>query len=132
MIRKKFSALVAAVLTYITAAFRTPMQGSTSDSSVQTVVSGVSSQLTNLQYKSEDSLDAMFPSSDRPQTGGSHYQLPIQPLDYIAENGLDYMQGNVVKYVTRHKSKNGVEDIRKAIDYCYFILEKDYDISRDN
>jgi hypothetical protein len=63
----------------------------------------------------------------RGQTGGSHYQLPIQPVDYIYENGLGYLEGNVVKYVTRHKTKNGAEDIRKAIDYLNMILEKVYD-----
>ncbi len=62
----------------------------------------------------------------RGQTGGSHYQIPIQPVDYIVENGLGYMEGNVIKYVTRHESKNGEEDIIKALDYLYMILEKKY------
>jgi len=62
----------------------------------------------------------------RSQTGGSHYQMPIEPVDYIYENGLGYMEGNVVKYITRHQSKNGEEDVIKAIDYCNMILEKKY------
>lgn len=66
----------------------------------------------------------------RSQTGGAHYQLPIQPVDYIYENGLGYLEGNVVKYVTRHKTKNGEEDILKAIDYLNMILEKEYDYER--
>ena len=32
-------------------------------------------------------------------------------------NRLDYLQGNVIKYVTRYKNKNGVEDLEKAAHY---------------
>jgi predicted SAM-dependent methyltransferase len=61
------------------------------------------------------------------QEGGGHYKsLPIQPIEYIMKNGLDYLAGNVVKYVTRHKAKNGAEDVRKAIHYCELILEHFY------
>jgi len=60
------------------------------------------------------------------QVGGSHYQLPIQPIDYIVKNNLGYREGNVVKYTTRHKTKNGAEDIKKAIHYLQMILE-DYE-----
>lgn len=66
-------------------------------------------------------------SPSRPQTGGSHYQFPIQPLDYIVKNELGYMEGNVVKYITRHRRKNGREDVLKAIDYCNYILEEYYE-----
>ena len=71
---------------------------------------------------------ALAKEARRKQTGGSHYQLPIQPVDYIYKNGLGYLEGNVIKYVTRHKNKNGREDIVKAIDYLNMILEKQYDI----
>ncbi len=60
------------------------------------------------------------------QVGGSHYQLAIQPIDYILENKLGYCEGNVIKYVTRHADKNGAEDIRKAIHYLEFILKGQY------
>jgi hypothetical protein len=60
------------------------------------------------------------------QVGGSHYQLPIQPIDYCLANDMDFLQSNVIKYVTRHKAKNKAEDIRKAIHYCQLILEKQY------
>lgn len=62
------------------------------------------------------------------QEGGNHYKdLKIQPVEYIHTNGLDFFQGNVVKYVTRHKAKNGAQDIRKAIHYLNLILELQYD-----
>lgn len=63
----------------------------------------------------------------REQIGGDHYNnKKIQPIDYIIENNLPYCEGNVVKYVTRHKEKNGAEDIKKAIHYLRFILANDY------
>jgi len=58
------------------------------------------------------------------QVGGTHYQLPIQPIDYIVKNNLGYREVNVIKYVTRHKNKNGAEDIKKAIHYLEMIKEE--------
>ena len=61
------------------------------------------------------------------QVGGSHYKdCVIQPIDYIVENNLDFLEGNVVKYITRHRTKGGIEDIRKVIHYAELILEKKY------
>ena len=60
------------------------------------------------------------------QEGGDHYDLPIQPLEYIHANQLGYIEGNIIKYATRHKKKNGVEDIKKIIHYCELLLELEY------
>jgi len=62
------------------------------------------------------------------QVGGSHYKsCKIQPVDYIVENNLTFLEGNVVKYITRHRRKGeGASDIEKVIHYCELILEKDY------
>ena len=58
------------------------------------------------------------------QEGGQHYKnYKIQPIEYIVGNDLGYREGNVIKYVTRHKDKNGAEDIKKAIHYLEMILE---------
>lgn len=65
------------------------------------------------------------------QIGGDHYKkCGIEPVEYIHANGLDFNEGSIVKYITRHRRKNGVEDIRKIIDYCNIILELDYGIKR--
>lgn len=62
------------------------------------------------------------------QEGGSHYKdLAIQPVEYIHKNNIGYLEGNVIKYITRHKSKNGEQDVRKAIHYCELILKMQYD-----
>lgn len=55
-----------------------------------------------------------------------HYAMPISPIEYIERNGLTFSEGNVVKYVSRHRMKNGAEDIRKAIKYCKLILKYEY------
>lgn len=61
------------------------------------------------------------------QIAGSHYKdMAIQPIEFIAKNNLDFLQGNVIKYISRHKSKNGAEDVRKALHYCRLILELEY------
>ena len=58
------------------------------------------------------------------QVGGGHYKaMAIQPITFIIDNKISYLEGNVIKYICRHKSKNGKEDIKKAIQYCNFILE---------
>ena len=61
------------------------------------------------------------------QEGGSHYcNLKIQPVEYIVANKLSFLEGNVVKYITRHKTKNGIEDVKKVIHYCELILQLEY------
>lgn len=65
------------------------------------------------------------------QVGGNHYMTGIQPVEYIHANGLNFFEGNVVKYVTRHKSKNGVSDLKKALHYCQMMLELDYGVKAE-
>ena len=61
------------------------------------------------------------------QESGTHYKdKTIQPVVYILANNLGFCEGNVVKYVTRHKEKNGAADIRKAIHYLELLLELQY------
>jgi hypothetical protein len=61
------------------------------------------------------------------QHGGTHYKsCAIQPIEYIFANNLGYCEGNVVKYVSRHKLKGGSEDIKKAIHYLELLLEQEY------
>lgn len=58
------------------------------------------------------------------QVGGEHYKRQaIQPWDYIIANQLGFLEGNVVKYVTRHRGKGGVEDLRKARHYLDKLIE---------
>jgi len=52
--------------------------------------------------------------------------MAIQPVDYIHKNNLSYLEGNVIKYITRHRSKGGKADVEKALHYCQLILELVY------
>lgn len=62
------------------------------------------------------------------QVGGSHYKdMKIQPVEYIVANDLGYCEGNVVKYVSRWKSKGGVDDLRKARHYIDLLIEGEVD-----
>ena len=61
------------------------------------------------------------------QVGGNHYsKLAIQPAEYSQKNKLQYLEGNAIKYVTRHRDKNGKQDIEKAIHCLQLILEFEY------
>jgi hypothetical protein len=66
----------------------------------------------------------MSGSSLEKQVGGGHYKdLPIQPVEYIYANALGYFEGNVIKYVTRWRKKNGVADLEKAKHYIELLIE---------
>lgn len=49
------------------------------------------------------------------QVGGDHYKdMPIQPLEFMIANGIPFAEGSVIKYVSRWRKKNGVQDLKKA------------------
>ena len=58
------------------------------------------------------------------QVGGEHYQMPIQPIDFITKNKLGFIEGNIIKYVVRHDKKNGLEDLKKAMHYLQMLMEE--------
>lgn len=58
------------------------------------------------------------------QIGGGHYKdMAIQPLEYCLANNIPFVEGNVIKYVSRHRKKGGKEDIKKAIHMLEVLLE---------
>ena len=61
------------------------------------------------------------------QIGGKHYQnFSIQPSKFVIENELLFPEGNVIKYICRHRFKNGKEDLEKAVHFIEMIIERDY------
>lgn len=57
------------------------------------------------------------------QIGGDHYKkLKIQPAEYIHKNGIGFMEGSVIKYVSRWKGKNGVQDLEKAKHFIELLI----------
>lgn len=77
------------------------------------------------------STPALVSAFDK-QEGGAHYKdFEIQPAEFILANGLGFVEGNVIKYVCRHRAKNGAEDLRKAIHYIELLLESEYGEARN-
>jgi len=65
-----------------------------------------------------------IPTANDVQVAGTHYKSKaIQPWDYIVANDLGYLEGNIVKYVSRWKDKGGVDDLRKAQHYLAKLIE---------
>lgn len=65
------------------------------------------------------------------QVGGDHYKdRAIQPVEFIYANGLDFFQGNVIKYITRWREKGGLADLAKAKHYLEMYIE--LETKRDN
>jgi len=63
-------------------------------------------------------------SALKTQVGGDHYKnLAIGPSEYAYKNGLGFIEGSIVKYVSRWKQKNGVEDLKKARHYLDLLIE---------
>ena len=58
------------------------------------------------------------------QVGGNHYKdLKIQPIEYIHANNLGYCEGNVVKYISRWRSKGGIKDLEKVKHYVDLLIQ---------
>ena len=61
-------------------------------------------------------------------TNPKHYDkvgFAIQPIEYITKNELDFLEGNVIKYVSRYQHKGGVNDLLKARTYIEFLIERE-------
>jgi hypothetical protein len=77
--------------------------------------------MSSLQITLEE--DEAFNALDK-QVAGNHYKdLPIQPVEYIYANALGYFEGNVVKYISRWRKKNGIADLEKAKHYIELLIE---------
>jgi len=68
----------------------------------------------------------MQPASQT-QVGGDHYKnMVIQPVEFINRNKIGYIEGSVIKYVCRHRSKNGRQDLEKAKHFIDLLIEQEY------
>lgn len=58
------------------------------------------------------------------QVGGDHYRKgTIQPIEFIHANGLGYIEGAIVKYITRWREKGGLQDLEKIKHYVDLLIE---------
>lgn len=63
-------------------------------------------------------------AANEQQVGGDHYKkAAIQPWDYIVANNMGFLDGSVVKYVTRFRSKDGIKDLEKARHFIDKLIE---------
>lgn len=61
------------------------------------------------------------------QVGGGHYKdMPIQPVEFSQKNRLTFCEASVVKYVCRHRNKNGIEDLKKAKHFIDLLIDLEY------
>jgi hypothetical protein len=84
-------------------------------------------------YKQQAQLGAKVREVNQPvmrdraneqQIGGEHYAVKaIQPWDFIIANNIGYLEGNIIKYISRWKDKGGVEDLKKAQHYLQKLIE---------
>jgi hypothetical protein len=62
------------------------------------------------------------------QVAGNHYKdMAIQPVEYVHKNDIGYIEGSVIKYVSRWRKKNGVEDLKKARHFLDLLIEMEQD-----
>ena len=79
--------------------------------------------LTTAQYP-VDEIELHKKGANAMQVGGRYYkQLPIEPWDYIAANGLGFFEGNIIKYITRAAKTKNHDDLLKAQHYLAKLLE---------
>lgn len=57
------------------------------------------------------------------QVGGSHYKdMAIQPVEYILANNIGFVEGNIIKYASRWKSKGGIKDLEKIKHFAELLI----------
>jgi hypothetical protein len=71
----------------------------------------------------------VFMSAFNKQVGGQHYQMAIQPVEFIYRNKIPFMEANVIKYVVRWREKGGIADLQKARHYIDLLIELESEIS---
>ena len=76
----------------------------------------------------KDTCNSRPPLEKEHITNPKHYDqvgFGIQPLEYIMANELDFLEGNVIKYVSRYPHKGGVNDLLKARTYLEKLIERE-------
>ena len=65
-----------------------------------------------------------MPNAMKKQVGGDHYKrLAIKPVEFATVNAYDPCAFSILKYLSRHRHKNGIEDLRKASHFVELRME---------
>lgn len=76
----------------------------------------------------EQKTQVSVTSPMKTQIGGDHYKkLVIQPVEYVHKNGIGYMEGSAIKYLSRWRDKGGKADLLKAKHFIELLLEMEGD-----
>lgn len=78
----------------------------------------------NKEYPMSYFIDLVNKEINSGKINPSYYGTDFDVIDFCQKNNLDFMQGNVIKYVTRYKEKNGKEDLFKAMEYIERIIKE--------
>lgn len=69
--------------------------------------------------------------ASKTQVAGTHYaKYKIQPTEFIYNNNVPFIEGNIIKYVMRHRDKNGIEDLKKAKHYIDLLIQFEYESTK--
>lgn len=80
--------------------------------------------VNEMLHKEMSSVSMYDYSDEHSATNPGHYnQGTIQPWDYILDHDMGFLEGNIVKYITRYKKKGGREDLLKAKTYLDKLIE---------
>jgi hypothetical protein len=58
--------------------------------------------------------DFIYEYKDKDNINPTYYRKGIETTDYIVSHSMNYLEGNIIKYVTRYKDKGGLEDLKKS------------------
>ena len=61
-----------------------------------------------------------------------HYsRWKIEPVQFMMENEIPYVEGNIIKYIMRWRYKGGLEDLHKAQEYLNILIKNELENSSD-
>ena len=64
-----------------------------------------------------------MPTANQNQVGGTHYKTNYEHWDLVVFTDMGYLEGNITKYMTRWRKKDGVKDLLKALHYLNKLIE---------
>jgi len=83
---------------------------------------------TEYWHKDDVKLIRAFVSQEQsqPVVNTDHYNNNTDVFDFIAAQGLSFAEGNIVKYICRHRKKNGLVDLSKAKHYLELLMKEQF------
>lgn len=71
-----------------------------------------------------DPAEVRFKTAKDRQVGGDHYKgMAIQPAEYAHKNGIGFLAGTAIGYISRYKLKGGIQDLEKAIHTLEMLID---------